>query len=124
MRICNVWSSIRSLIRDLTFYQIKDLAGLVGLPVYKIGHLQQAPGGASKGQLMDALDDLYKEFDEEDQNRIVTSTIAELIRVTPSSQPQIEDILARFGWGISDGQIHPLSLQIDLETARASSTCT
>src|SRR5437870_3195723 len=108
MRLTNVWSTIRGVIRDrLSFSQMKDLAGAVGLPVHRLARLQQGSGGASKGQLMDAIDRLFNDLEEDDQQRVVTSTITELLCRAPDSQPQLEEILARVGWGISDGQIHP-----------------
>lgn len=117
MEITNLWSTIRGVIREkLSFSQMKDLAGAVGLPVHQLANLQQGSGGASKGQLMDAIDRLYIRLDPADQKRVVGPTIAELLQQAPSCADQMEAILGGVGWGISNGEIHPLAIQIDLDT--------
>jgi hypothetical protein len=37
-----VWGSLRGVVKNsFTFNQIKDIVGEIGLPVYKLAHLQQ-----------------------------------------------------------------------------------
>jgi hypothetical protein len=97
---------------------MKDIAGVCGLPVHRLGHLQQGLGGASKGQLMDAIDQLFAELDQASQDRVVISAVSEILRRVPESRQRVEEVLARIGWGISGLDIHPLTLQIDLETSQ------
>ncbi len=119
MRLGDTWGSVRGVIREsFSFAQIKDLCGAAGLPVHRLAHLQQrAGGGASKGQLMDAIDGLFNELTLDDQGRFVTATITQVLRDRPASRETLEEVLSRVGWGISGEEVHPLALQIDLEAA-------
>lgn len=119
MSIGNAWPVLRTIIRNsLSFPQIKDLVGACGLPVHRLGHLQQGPGGASKGQLMDAIDLLFAELDIQGQDRVVVNAVSELLRRAPDSRQRVEEVLARVGWGLTGADVQPLTLQIDLEATQ------
>ena len=119
MRIGNTWGSLRGIIRDnFSFAQIKDLVGAAGLPIHTLAHLQQkSSGGASKGQLMDAIDVLVGLLSPEDQDRFVIACIAETLTRTPDIRSSLEAVLSRVGWGLIDKEPHPFHLQIDLDTS-------
>ena len=72
MSIGDAWGSIRGTVREsLSFAQIKDLVGEAGLPVHQLAHLQQRySGGATKGQLMDGIDEILITHDEDARNRL------------------------------------------------------
>jgi|SRR3972149_10506365 len=122
MRIGDTWGSIRGIVRDaFSFAQIKDLVGAAGLPVHTLGHLQQrSSGGASKGQLMDAIDGLVTALVSDERDRFVSACITEIIRSRPDIVPSLEEVLFRVGWGLSGEEPHPLDLQIDIDTAELS----
>ncbi len=122
MRIGDTWGSIRGIVRDnFSFAQIKDLVGSAGLPVHTLSHLQQRySGGASKGQLMDAIDGLVTNLDPDERDRYVSACITEIVRRSSSLIPSLEDVLLRVGWGLSGEQPHSLDLRIDLDTADLS----
>ncbi|MFZ3136143.1 MAG: hypothetical protein WA126_01990 [Thermodesulfovibrionales bacterium] len=122
MRIGDTWGSIRGIIRDgFSFSQIKDLVGAAGLPIHTLSKLQQKwTGGTSKGQLMDAIDDLVNNLEPDDRDRYVSACITEIVKRSSSLTPSLEDVLLRVGWGLSGEQPHPLNLQIDLDTAALS----
>jgi hypothetical protein len=102
---------------------MKDIAGVCGLPVHRLGHLQQGLGGASKGQLMDAIDQLFAELDQASQDRVVISAVSEILRRVPESRQRVEEVLARIGWGISGLDIHPLTLQLPEAAQEAVRNC-
>lgn len=110
--------TIRGLVRNsFSFAEIKDIVGRAGLPVHKLSHLKQKfRGGASKGQLMDGIDDLFQSLEISEQNRFVSYCIEEIIARKPSCENELEEVLARVGWGISEGEPYPLELQIDIDT--------
>lgn len=122
MPIGDNWGSIRGIIRDnFSFAQIKDLVGSAGLPVHTLNNLQQRfSGGASKGQLMDAIDGLVTNLDPNGRDRYVCACITEIVRRKRELIPRLEDVLLRVGWGLSSDQPHPLDLRIDLDTANLS----
>lgn len=121
-RIGEVWSSIRGILREyFSFAQIKDILGACGLPVERLAHLQQKlSGGASKGQLMDGVDDLVRELDLESRDRLVLACIEEMAARNETTKDELERLLRRVGWGLSSGSAYPLRLQVALEATNLS----
>ena len=119
MQIGHTWGSLRGIIRDVfSFAEIKDVVGAAGLPVHTLAHLRQKfSGGASKGQLMDAIDALVGQLPSDDQDRFVIACIAETLTRRPASRASLEVVLSRVGWGIIGTEPHPFHLQIDLDTS-------
>lgn len=117
MRIGNAWGSIRGILRNqFSFAQIKDIVGAAGLPVHEIAHLRQELGGSSKGQLVDNIEGLMMDLDEGDQDRFVTACIEEIIKCNDEVTDELERVMNRVGWGLSEAGPYPLRLQVDLET--------
>lgn len=124
MQLADSWGVIRDLLRNnFSFAEIKDVIGAAGLPVHKLSHLKQKfRGGASKGQLMDGIDDLYRELTISEQNRYISYCVQEITTRKPSCKEDLENILERVGWGLSDNEPYPLELQIDAELAELPET--
>lgn len=118
--IGEVWSSIRGALREcFSFAQIKDILGASGLAVERLAHLQQQfSGGASKGQLMDGVDELVRELNGEKRDLFVVACIEEMVERNESVRSQLERLLRRVGWGLSGVSAFPLQLQIELETTQ------
>lgn len=121
-RIGDTWGSVRGIVREFfSFAQIKDLVGAAGIPVHSLAHIQQKfSGGASKGQLMDAIDGLVAKLEDDDRDRFVVACVAEVFRRNENAHPELSTALSRVGWGISAEGPFPLKLQIDLETTDLS----
>jgi hypothetical protein len=116
-RIGDAWGSIRGIVREtLSFAQIKDLVGEAGLSIQRLAHLQQRLGGASKGQLMDGIDELFNELDEDTRDRFVTSCVEGLLKRNEDLLEELQTTLGRVGWGVTSEGVYPLRLQIELET--------
>lgn len=117
MQLSNAWSSLRGIIRDnFSFAQIKDIMGASGLPIHKLAHLQQKfSGGTSKGQLMDEIDKLFLNLSINEQNKIVSNCIKEILARNFSCNEKVEQVLKRIGWGLRDNEPYPLGIQIDDE---------
>ena len=117
-RIGEIWSSIRGTLREsFSFAQIKDILGACGLAVERLAHLQQMfSGGASKGQLMDGVDELVRELDAERRDRFVVACIEEMVARSEKAKDELERLLRRVGWGLSGRSAYPLRLQVALET--------
>ena len=98
MQLIEIWGTLRGLIRgSFTFTQIKELAGASGLPIQRLSHLQQRQlpmRGASKSQLLDAIDDLLN--DQSDPNRNVEFFIKEMLQRKPQLYEALDETLQRF----------------------------
>ncbi len=118
MELIEIWDSLRGLIRDsFTFNQIKELAGASGLPIRRLSHLQQRElpaKGASKSQLLDAIDDLLN--DQSEPNRNVEFFIKEIVRRKPQLYEALDEALQRFGWYFENGELLSTDLKVDTGT--------
>ena len=107
------WSSLRGPITGLTFAQMKEAASASTLPTVKLGHLrQESGGGTSKATLMDAIDSLFDDLDQHDQDTAAVYMIEELISRCPNQKDRIEDLLRRRGWHLVEDVPAPLHLLV------------
>ncbi|HBP1920405.1 hypothetical protein HWN49_16230 [Pseudomonas aeruginosa] len=108
------WGAIRPSLADHSFYDIKTIVGLSGLDVGQLSHLVQVSGGmsggATKGQLMTAIDSAFGNMDVQDRLNFVTFVTEELLRRNPGVQEQLEEHLSRHGWGVVDNCLVLLEL--------------
>lgn len=108
--IVHAWQAARSCLLDFGFDDIKDIAGLAGLNLPKVGHLSSGPGGATRGQLMAAFDTQVGEFPEGRMARVVTTVIEEMLRRKEEVLDKLSEYLGRLGWSFVDGALVPLSI--------------
>ncbi|KAA0578211.1 hypothetical protein [Azospirillum sp. Sh1] len=112
-----LWSGLRSLLDEqFSFTAIKGIAGAAGLPVFELAHLTQGAGGASKGQLLDAADRLFRALDGPDRERVVRNCIRQMVSQKPVMREALETRLATLGWGLVGEEPHPLTVQLNLDT--------
>jgi len=106
------WAALRAVLENnLTFYSIKEVAGLGGLDLTEMAHLEQtAGGGASKGQLMTGIDRAFRELSDEARQSFLTIVTEEVLRRRPDVEPQLNQYLSRLGWTLVDGAIIPIEL--------------
>ncbi|HUK99783.1 MAG TPA: hypothetical protein VLX29_02890 [Nitrospirota bacterium] len=119
IKLGDAWGSIRGIIREaLSFAEIKDLVGKGGLPIHKLAHIQQKfRGGASKGQLMDNIDELVNELDDDARDRFVVACVEDLLMSGDEVVDKLRTTMGRVGWGVSSDGVYPLRLQVELETS-------
>lgn len=119
LELSNTWGTIRGIIRsEFSFANIKDIVGAAGLPIHELAHLQQSfHGGTSKGQLMDAIEELFFNLSQTEKNRVVSYCIEEILNRKSSLKEDLEQVLERVGWGISGNEPYPLDLQMDIDTS-------
>ena len=107
------WGALRAELRDaFSFYDIKEIVGLAGIDMTRLaGLVQRAGGGASKGQLMTALDIEISELDHRTKSRMLSYIAEEIIarRVYDQSE-RLEERLRRLGWQVVDGKLIPIEL--------------
>jgi len=111
-RINQAWTAIRVVLQsEFSFYEIKELVGLAGMDLTELAHLvQKAGGGASKGQLMTAIDQSFARFVPDEKREIVSHLVQEVVSRRPDCKDRLEGYLARFGWGLLDDRVVPLTI--------------
>lgn len=107
--IVTAWNAVRSLLQDENFYNIKNIAGLAGADLTQLSQLVQR-SGASKGELMTAIDGIFGNMDSAERNRFLRITTEELLSRKPNLEKQLHDYLTRLGWTLYEGRIIPVEL--------------
>ena len=108
--VSRVWGSIRTLLQStFSFYDIKEVVGLAGINLSELSHLEQKQGGgASKGQLMTAIDKSFGHLSESDKRNFISYVTEELLKRNPAARDELESHLSRFGWGLAGNNVVPL----------------
>ena len=106
------WGALRVVLKDaFTFYEIKDLVGLAGIDVTRLARLEQkAGGGASKGQLITALDREIAQLDRAEKSRLLSHLTEEIVGQRPHQSESLNDYLERLGWQFADGKLVPIDV--------------
>ncbi|MGA4422856.1 hypothetical protein ACI2UY_22625 [Ralstonia nicotianae] len=112
------WATVRASLETQHFSDIKTIVGLAGLDLVPLGHLQQKQGGgATKGQLLSAIDTEVGKLDTAALRRFLALVAEELLERRPDFQGQLADRLARHGWALVDRRLIPLELFDPVELA-------
>ncbi len=102
------WPAARACLQEFSFYEIKEVAGLAGFDVTTAAHLVQRPQkGASKGELMSAIDEQVGQMDAVGQKRFLTFLIEEILRRRPEAEEKLAEYLSRLGWSFVSGTLIP-----------------
>ena len=106
------WGALRIVLRDaFSFYDIKEIIGLAGLDVTRLAHLaQRAGGGASKGQLITALDGEIRQLDESTKSRVLTHIAEDIVQRRPDQNKCLDEYLEQLGWRFVDRRLLPIEL--------------
>lgn len=109
--LLRTWGAVRACLQELSFYDIKEVAGLSGFDVTAAAHLvQKAQGGATKGQLMSEVDAQVALMSSAVQRQFLTVLIEELLRRRPETQEKLSEYLNRLGWTFVNKTLIPLAL--------------
>ena len=102
--LLQAWPAIRSSLQAWSFYDIKEIVGLAGLDLTALAHLEQKPqGGASKGQLMTAVDGAFGRMAPAERSKFLSIVGEEILRRTPEAEQQLSENLSSHGWALSEG---------------------
>ncbi len=106
------WGVLRVSLKDaFSFYEIKDLAGLAGIDVTQFASLEQrASGGATKGQLITALDEEIGKLAPPEKSKVLNYIAEEIARSKPDQVDFLDSYLERLGWRFEDGKLIPVKL--------------
>ena len=106
------WNGFRVVLQDnFSFNAIKEIVGLAGFDITGLAHLvQKSNGGASKGQLMDALDAMLGPLDDEEKERFLIS----VAKIMTERRVEVSDRLALhlepLGWNFEGGRLFPIEV--------------
>lgn len=107
------WGVLRVVLKDaFSFYEIKELVGVAGIDVTRLGYLEQKTGGgsASKGQLITALDRDIAQLNGAEKSRLLNYLAEEVVRQRPDQSESMNDYLERLGWQFADGKLVPIDV--------------
>jgi hypothetical protein len=105
------WPAVRACLQEFNFYDIKAIAGLAGFDVTAAAHLvQKSEGGASKGQLMSAIDGQVGGMDARARSRFLAILSEEVLRRRPEMQDRLAEYLSRLGWSFVSQTLVPLDV--------------
>lgn len=80
LNINSAWSASSAVLRNFSFYDIKEIVGLAGFDSSHISHLVQRSGSsASKGQLITEIEQGLSEFTDEEKRHFVNIVIEEML---------------------------------------------
>ncbi len=107
------WGPLRVILEDnYSFNSIKQVVSLAGVDVTSLAHLEQKSGGggATKGQLMTALDREIAQLDHAEKSRVLNHLAEEIVRQRPWEIERLDGYLERLGWQFADGTLVPIEL--------------
>lgn len=109
--VLRAWPAVRACLQEFSFYDIKEVAGLAGFDVTATSHLvQKSQGGATKGQLMSAIDEQVAQMDSSNRTHFLTVLIEEILRRRPDAQDKLSEYLSRLGWSFVNQTLVPSSV--------------
>lgn len=98
MSLTKAWGAIRASLEHNSFHDIKSLVGKAGLDLTTLASYElKYQGGASKGQLMTAIDGIFGKMHEQDRRHFATILTEELLKKDLAFQEHLEADLSRHG---------------------------
>lgn len=105
------WPAVRACVSEFSFNDIKEIAGLAGLDLTKVAQLvQKAQAGATKGQLLSAVDGQFGAMSAARQKQFLTTLIEEILRRQPAAEERLAEYLTRLGWSFVSQTLVPLEI--------------
>lgn len=106
------WGPIRSsLTANFSFGSIKEIVGYADIDMSQLSHLEQrSQGGASKSQLLSAIDAQIGQMDENRSGVVASIVCEEMLRRNPDLINELERILSRVGWKFSGTNLLPIEI--------------
>jgi hypothetical protein len=106
------WGPIRSsLTANFSFGNIKEIVGYAGIDMSQLSHLEQrSQGGASKSQLLSAIDAQIGRMDDNKAGVMASICCEEMLREKPDLVDELERILSRVGWKFFGSTLLPVEI--------------
>ncbi len=113
MAALRFWGPIRSdLKNEFSFGDIKEIVGYAGLDMPAMAHLEQksGSGGATKSQLLSAIDTQMGRMNEYEANRVAVICCEEMLRRRPGLLDTLTQSLSGIGWQFEQGKLIPVEI--------------
>ena len=106
------WGPIRSsLTQYFSFGTIKEIIGYTGIDMSQLSHLEQrSSGGASKSELLSAIDRQIGLMNADDAGRVASICCEEILRRRSNLSEEMERVLSRVGWKFSGYSLLPIEI--------------
>jgi len=106
------WGPIRSsLAKNFSFGTIKEIIGYTNIDMSRLAHLEQkSSGGASKSELLSAIDNQLGILNANDIGNIVSICCEEILCRRPDLSDELEKVLSRVGWKFSGFNLIPIEI--------------
>jgi len=106
------WGPIRSsLTANFSFDTIKEIVGYADIDMSQLSHLEQkSQGGASKSQLLSAIDTQIGNMDSNSTGVVASIICEEMLRRNQDLINELERVLSRVGWKFSGTDLLPLEI--------------
>jgi hypothetical protein len=106
------WGPIRStLFSNFSFGDIKDIIGFSGIDMTQLAGIEQkAKGGASKSQLLSAIDHQIGRMSLNEAAKVASICCEEMLRRNESLIGDIDRVLRRVGWQFYEKQLIPIEI--------------
>ena len=106
------WGPIRSsLTQHFSFGTIKEIVGYTGIDMSQLAHLEQkTQGGASKSQLLSAIDEQIGLLNANEAGQITSICCEEILHRQPDLSGELERVLSRVGWKFSGSNLIPIEI--------------
>lgn len=106
------WGPIRSsLTANFSFGSIKEIVGYADIDMSQLSHLEQkSQGGASKSQLLSAIDSQIKQMDPDRLGVVASIVCEEMLRRNPDLINELERVLSKVGWKFSGTDLLPIEI--------------
>tara|TARA_B100000378_G_scaffold109088_1_gene87404 strand:- start:11238 stop:12023 length:786 start_codon:yes stop_codon:yes gene_type:complete len=106
------WGPIRSsLTQHFSFGDIKQIVGYADIDMAELSHLEQkSKNGASKSQLLSAIDVQVGRMDEKRAGSVAAICCEEMLRRSPELIEELERVLSRVGWKFSGSTLLPVEI--------------
>ena len=106
------WGPIRSsLTANFSFGSIKEIVGYADIDMSQLSHLEQkSQGGASKSQLLSAIDSQIEQMDLDRLGVVASIVCEEMLRRNPDLINELEHVLPRVGWKFSGTDLLPIEI--------------
>ncbi len=108
LNINSAWNAASAILRDFSFYDIKEIVGLAGFDKSQISHLVQQ--SASKGQLVTTIEQVFFKLPEEEKRHFLNIVVEEILERNSSVEQKLEKYLSRLGWQIIEGFVLPIEI--------------
>ncbi len=106
------WGPIRSsLTANFSFDSIKEIVGYAGIDMPQLSHLEQkSQGGASKSQLLSAIDTQIGRMDTNRSGVVASIICEEMLGRNSDLINELERVLSRVGWKFSGTALLPIEI--------------